>query len=164
VWRTDNGERLGTYSGPKKSVFTLDVDRASKNLLTGSGDGHVRLWEVETGNLLNEWNFDVAVVRCVKFAYNDKKFLSITDNVIGQNALIQVHELPDENGDVTSIHKKGLLTQIEEAQGVKVYKGIWTLDNENIITCTSEGNIKVYNTETSKLIKKSKLMKVLLLI
>jgi translation initiation factor 3 subunit I len=151
VWRSDNGERLGSYNGPvRKAVLSLDVDRNSKRLLTGCGDGYVRLWEVETGRRLYEWNNDV-VVRCVKFAHNDKKFLSITDNVIGQKSIIQVTELPDEHGEYVDKHKKGLLAQIvEEHSHVKVYKGIWTLDNQNIITCTSEGRINVYNTETQK--------------
>jgi len=154
VWRSDNGERLGTYGGPnKRACNSLDVDRDCKNLLSGWADGFIRLWDVESGKKLYEWNNDI-VVRCVKFAHNDRKFLSIMDNVFGQKSMIQVSDLPNEYGQFEDSHKKGLLAQIqEESSSVKVYKGIWTLDNQNIITCNSEGRVNVYNTETQKKIK-----------
>lgn len=38
VWRSENGERLGTYGGHKGTIWDLDVDRFSRHLLTASAD------------------------------------------------------------------------------------------------------------------------------
>ena len=38
VWRSENGERLGTFHGHKGTIWDLDVDRFSRHLLTASAD------------------------------------------------------------------------------------------------------------------------------
>ena len=41
VWRSENGERLGTYGGHKGTIWDLDIDRFSRHLLTASADAYV---------------------------------------------------------------------------------------------------------------------------
>ena len=38
VWRSENGERLGTFQGHKGTVWDLDCDRFTVHLLTASAD------------------------------------------------------------------------------------------------------------------------------
>lgn len=38
VWRSESGERLGTFHGHKGTIWDLDCDRFSKHLLTASAD------------------------------------------------------------------------------------------------------------------------------
>jgi WD40 repeat protein len=38
VWRSENGERLGTFNGHKGTIWDLDCDRFSKQLVTASAD------------------------------------------------------------------------------------------------------------------------------
>jgi len=45
---------------------------------------------------------------------------------------------------------------MEELEKVKIYKAIWGFNNENIISCNSEGCVKVYDTEKQKIIKSMK--------
>merc|ERR1712188_237387 len=44
VWYAETGERLGTYNGHNGSVYSIDVDYHSKNLLTGSSDASICRW------------------------------------------------------------------------------------------------------------------------
>ena len=38
VWRSENGERLGTFNGHKGTIWDLDCDRFTIHLLTASAD------------------------------------------------------------------------------------------------------------------------------
>jgi len=153
VWWTDSGERIGTFNGHRGAIYSIDVDRSSKYLLSGSADCTVKLWEAENGTEINSWSSDI-VVRCVKFSHGDDKFLVITDTVMGLQAMIQVYQLYDEFGDIISrVSKKKdkILFQIEETDKLKIYKGIWGFNNETIITCNSDGSVRVYDTERQRL-------------
>lgn len=52
VWRTDNGERLGTYTGHTGAVWFCNVNRDTTRLLTASADTTAKLWDVQSGNIL----------------------------------------------------------------------------------------------------------------
>jgi translation initiation factor 3 subunit I len=38
MWRSENGERVGTFHGHKGAIWDLDVDRFTRWLLTASAD------------------------------------------------------------------------------------------------------------------------------
>jgi translation initiation factor 3 subunit I len=38
MWRSESGERVGTFHGHKGTIWDLDADRFSKHLLTASAD------------------------------------------------------------------------------------------------------------------------------
>jgi translation initiation factor 3 subunit I len=151
IWWADSGERIGTYGTSRGAVYSVDFDRSSKKLLIGSADTTVKLYEVETGRELYSWNNSV-VVRCVKFAHGDRSFMTITENVMRFKAMIRVHQVPDDDGEFENPHKK-VLHEIEEEEDIKIYKGIWGFNNETIITCNSDGSIRVYDTERQSLVK-----------
>jgi WD40 repeat protein len=46
-------EKRGIYSGHKDWVYALAIDTAQKRLATGAFDGEVRIWDLESGRLLN---------------------------------------------------------------------------------------------------------------
>ena len=52
VWRSANGERLGSYNGHNGAVYGCDVTPDSTLLLTASADQSVKLWDVRTGRQL----------------------------------------------------------------------------------------------------------------
>ena len=102
VWRSDTGERLGTYDGHTGAVYQVDVTRESagrvcegwapmratarqfciagdsKLLLSASADPSVRLWDVETGRSLFEWPHKGAV-RSVVWAEGEREFVTCSD-------------------------------------------------------------------------------------
>lgn len=72
IWRVDNGERLGTFHGHKGTVWDLDIDRFSNQLLTASADATVKLWQCETGTLLQTFSHR-GPVRGVAWSEDNKK-------------------------------------------------------------------------------------------
>ena len=65
AWYSANGERLGTYNGHVGAVWTVDVDPQCKILASGAADNTMRLWDVQTGELLKTWEFGSAIKRVV---------------------------------------------------------------------------------------------------
>ena len=47
----DENERVRTYAGHRDAVFALAVSRDGKRLASGSYDGEIRVWDVESGEL-----------------------------------------------------------------------------------------------------------------
>ncbi|KAF5402850.1 Eukaryotic translation initiation factor 3 subunit I [Paragonimus heterotremus] len=64
VWFSANGERLGSYNGHDGVIWWIDVDYSTTNLLTASGDYHCKLWDIETGNQLADYEANAPVRAC----------------------------------------------------------------------------------------------------
>jgi translation initiation factor 3 subunit I len=52
LWRTDTGERVGTYTGHSGAVWELSCRWDTRYLLSASADATARLWDVQTGESL----------------------------------------------------------------------------------------------------------------
>ncbi len=89
VWFSSNGERLGTFDGHNGTVWALDVSNDSKYLLTGSADNTMRMWSVETGRELYQWE-TLSAVRAVAFAEGGRKALFVTDATMGQTSTVHI--------------------------------------------------------------------------
>jgi len=144
VWWSETGERIGTYKGHNGTVWSLDVNRATTRLVTGSADNTVRVWDVETGRELQSFNYRTPV-RSVAFATGDRHFISVTDQVMGQVPAYYIYKLDDEGKraawKLDKEHEfKGRASQVR-----------WGNLNQTIYIATDDG-ILVYDTETSKLL------------
>lgn len=84
VWRTSNGERIGSYEGHQGSVWDCDVNKRATLLITGSGDGTAKIWNVQHGKCLQTisppGSRGKAVIRSVQFATSDHFFSIVQDN------------------------------------------------------------------------------------
>ncbi len=67
VWDALTGELVGSFEGHKGAVNTFDVSPDSEWLVTGSGDGFLRIFRALTGELVLEHKVG-AIVRSVEFA------------------------------------------------------------------------------------------------
>ena len=52
VWRSDTGERLGTYDGHGGTVWDCDISHDSEVFMTASADSRIRSYRAQTGDLL----------------------------------------------------------------------------------------------------------------
>lgn len=55
------------YSGHTGKVRCIDVSPSGQWLVSGSNDGTLRLWEVDTGRMLRKWDFAGETVQTVKW-------------------------------------------------------------------------------------------------
>ncbi|KAL5566460.1 hypothetical protein UlMin_029624, partial [Ulmus minor] len=73
------------YRGHTDAVVSVTVESSGQWIASGSTDGTVRVWEVETGRCLRVWNMDEAV-NCV--AWNPVRELPILAASVGQDLLL----------------------------------------------------------------------------
>jgi len=147
VWYADNGERLGTYNGHNGAVWSLDVDRHTQRILSGSADTTVKLWNVETGREFMSWTHK-APVRSVQWSLGEKFFLTVTDHVLGFMPTIYIWDL---SVDARIVSKPAM--EITGRNESKILDAIWGPLNENIITACEDGTIRVYDVKNGEQVK-----------
>lgn len=149
VWFADNGERLGTYRGHNGAVWSCDVSRDSSMLITGSADQTAKLWDVKSGAQLFSFSFD-APVKSVDFALGDKLAVITTDPFMDVTSAIHVKRIasdPSEQGGKSILVIKGPQKRINRA--------VWGPLNRTIISAGEDAVVRIWDSETGKLLKES---------
>lgn len=142
LWNADTGERIGTYRGHTGAVWTVDVNYDSSWMISGSADTMAKLWDVETGKELCNWNHK-APVRGVSFAHGGKSFLTVTDQVMGRPPTILIYHL---DGKRDTVHREivGL------NPNAKITMALWGPLNKTIIASSDDSTITVWDPETGR--------------
>nr|KYP63205.1 hypothetical protein KK1_017772 [Cajanus cajan] len=81
------------YKGHEDAVTSISVEASGQWMASGSSDGTVRIWEVETGRCLKRWEVGEAV-NCV--AWNPLPDIHILAVCVGQDVLLLNTCLGDE--------------------------------------------------------------------
>ncbi|KAJ1400884.1 WD40/YVTN repeat-like-containing domain superfamily [Sesbania bispinosa] len=131
VWFADNGER------------------DSELLITGSADQTAKLWNVQTGQQLFTFNFD-SPARSVDFAVGDNLAVITTDPFMELSSAIHVKRIAK---DPTQQTGESLLV-IKGPQG-RINRAIWGPLNKTIISAGEDAVIRIWDSETGKLLKES---------
>ncbi|KAK4794694.1 hypothetical protein SAY86_012688 [Trapa natans] len=149
VWFADNGERLGTYRGHNGAVWCCDVSRDSMRLITGSADQTAKLWNVQSGTHLFTFNFE-SPARSVDFSVGDKLAVITTDPFMGHTSAIHVKRIARDPADQTSesVHI------LKKPQG-RINRAVWGPLNETIISAGEDSIIRIWDSETGKLLIES---------
>lgn len=146
VWRTENGERLGTYKQHGGAVWSLSVDRQSRRLLSGSADRTVKLWDVETGAIVQSLE-EERPIRSVQWSHCGTKFFLVTDAVMGSEAKIKIFHY-DPNS-----YRQGRTISLVAGQGVKIVQALWSGNDKEIFGACDDGRVRVWSAETGELLK-----------
>mmetsp|Transcript_26244 Transcript_26244/g.75743 ORF Transcript_26244/g.75743 Transcript_26244/m.75743 type:complete len:344 (-) Transcript_26244:52-1083(-) len=154
VWRSENGERLGTYGGHKGTIWDLDVDRFTNHLLTASADASVKMWKVETGECLQTFPHR-GPVRGVHWAEDSKRFVTISDPFVEHNGKISIF-------DITSSSTSPVLEIDIPKEGPGGTKRVlatnvtWTYLNEHLFVSFDNGTVKLYDPEDGSVVQSMK--------
>ncbi|KAL3909159.1 MAG: hypothetical protein SGARI_002739 [Bacillariaceae sp.] len=146
MWRTENGERLGTFHGHKGTIWDLDVDRFSRWLLTASADATVKQWDLETGECLKTFPHR-GPVRGIVWSEDNKQFATISDPFVEHNAKISIF-------DTTSDSTEPVLEidiPKEHTKRVNATNIWWTYLNEHLLVSFDNGIIRLYNPVTGSI-------------
>lgn len=149
VWWSDNGERIGTYEGHTGAVWSLDVTRDSKYLITGSADTTVRIWNVMTGESI------VTVAHkgpChgVAWAEGDLQYATITDP-FGMEVPASVSIYDFTSGSPESTPKVPRIEICDrENPRVKATRVGWLPLNEGLLVAYESGMMRVYDPSTGE--------------
>ncbi|KAL5731053.1 Eukaryotic translation initiation factor 3 subunit I [Ranunculus cassubicifolius] len=149
VWFADNGERLGTYRGHNGAVWCCDVSRDSTRLMTGSADTTVKLWNVQTGAQQYTFNFG-APVKSVDFGVGDKLAVITTDPFMELPSAIHVKRISKDPSEQTSES----VLEIRGPHG-RINRAVWGPLNKTIISAGEDAIVRMWDSETGKLLKES---------
>ena len=139
AWFSQTGERLGSFDGHNGAVFDLAVDSKSKHLLTGSGDNTARLWSVETGETVFEWEFKTPV-KSVDFAMGDRMAVIMTDQRKDQPGQLHIFAISKDSKNQSDIPMQSITLP-----GSRATIARWGTLNKVIYTGHEDGTINMWN-------------------
>ncbi|KAI5285348.1 translation initiation factor eIF3 subunit, partial [Ascosphaera acerosa] len=115
VWYSANGERLGTYTGHLGAIWTVDVSPNTVLVASGSADNTVRLWNVQTGAQVMEWDLPTAIKR-VEFSPDGRRLLAVTEKRMGFQGTITVFDISYEGDCTAQAEEPSLKITCEESK------------------------------------------------
>ena len=136
VWRSHNGERLGSFQGHGGVVWALACSADSERLITGSGDSTARIWAVNGGEQIGCIETESGV-RAVAFSQDDRFFALVTDATMGKTAKVLIYDFP----------KMNLVRTIDHAGDSKTKATVVAFSdcNEFIITGHENGAVRLWD-------------------
>ncbi|XP_074602011.1 eukaryotic translation initiation factor 3 subunit i [Brevipalpus obovatus] len=135
VWYSLNGERMGTLDGHQGAVWSIDPHWDSTKVVTGSGDAHLFLWDLEYGKVINKLVAKTPV-RSVNFSNSGKQILFVADQAMGHLAGIHIIDPLDPE------HMKGDSSVMSiEVSDSKPTAALWGSLDETIIVGHENGKI-----------------------
>mmetsp|Transcript_9200 Transcript_9200/g.27686 ORF Transcript_9200/g.27686 Transcript_9200/m.27686 type:complete len:317 (+) Transcript_9200:289-1239(+) len=150
MWRSENGERIGTFNGHKGTIWDLDVCRFSKRVVTASADATSRLWDCETGETLMDFKHH-GPVRGVAFAQGSQMFASISDPFVDHNAQISIYDIPEDEDPSTYDDTPRLeidLPKMPDGKRVNPTNIVWLNLNEALFVTFDNGAVRLYDPVT----------------
>lgn len=151
MWRTENGERIGTFNGHKGAIWDLDCDRFSTRLLTASADATCKLWVCQTGECLHTF-VHRGPVRGVAWADGSKMFATISDPFVEHNAKIMIFDCPPGAAEYADAPRVEIDIPKVGNKRVNPTNIKWTAFNEALLVAFDNGVIKLYDPSNGDLI------------
>nr|AAY32924.1 TGF-beta receptor interacting protein 1 [Clonorchis sinensis] len=151
VWFSANGERLGSFHGHDGVIWWLDVDWSTKNLLTASGDYHCKLWDIETGKQIEDFENDAPARTCgISFCGNLLMFTTDETFVEGKNKKSEI--IIVDKRDPSSLSGASPVLRVFSADKTKVTGAIWGPLNKTIICGHDSGALTVLDVRSGQVL------------
>jgi len=151
VWRSENGERLGTFNGHKGTIWDLDVCRFSKRVITASADASANLWDCETGECIRSFTHH-GPVRGAAWADGSNMFATISDPFVEHNAQISIYDVPENDDPMSYSDSPRLEIDLPKIDGKRVNATniVWLNLNEALFVTFDNGSIRLYDPVTGE--------------
>lgn len=180
-WEVETGKCIRIYTGHETIVNSAIYIEAGKKILSNSEDGVLKEWEVETGvctdtyvgklnkvggNMYSERNDKVAG-HIYSETYDDgfagNVYIEIYDKMKGRtysetydktlswaNGIIREDILRKKN---KAISEKEETSKIYVGHESEINNAVYSSDGKKILSCSNDGTIKEWDTETGKCMK-----------
>jgi len=154
VWDAETGERLGTYDGHTGAVFDFDVDYQTEFLLSGAGDSTVKIWKINSGEILQSIKTPVRV-SSVQWACGDKLFLAASPQFLKTKACVRIYQNPESaeatlDATATSID----INNDSNESNFVIGKAVWSPLNDQIFALCTDNTVRIIDVEKQREIKK----------
>ncbi|VVA93192.1 unnamed protein product [Arabis nemorensis] len=132
------------YKGHTGTVTTISTDCSGQWIASGSSDGSVRIWEVETGRCLHIWQFDEAI-KCV--AWNPLPDFSILAVAMGPDLVILNTELgtDEEQQKIKELLHLGNLPEPKASVAAIASDGIGRNSSRSYLFIATRKKVRVFN-------------------
>ena len=147
AWYTNNGERMGTYSGHQGALWTVDVSPNSRLVATGAADSTVRLWNTKTGENVKTWELPTAVKR-VEFSEDGNQLLAVTEKRSGFLGTIVVYDVRYGEDLTDQTDEYSLKITCEPS---KATVAAWSFLDKYIIAGHEDGSVSQYDAKSGEL-------------
>jgi translation initiation factor 3 subunit I len=148
VYRTDDGERIGTYHG-HKSILDIGLNHSCTLMATAGMDFKTNLWDVESGKLLDTIDAP-AIVRCAAFAHDDSMLFTITDGFRQElKPTLNFYNLPAtiHHGQSSSA-KYNPCAHYSTPE--KIMYAVWGPTNQHVYFGLDDGTVGILDVETQQ--------------
>ena len=146
AWYTNNGERLGTYSGHQGAIWTVDVSPNSRIVATGAADNAIKLWNTQTGECIKTWEQPTAIKR-VEFSEDGKMLLAVTEKRMGHLGTICVYDIRYGDDLTDQADDLSLKITCEES---KATVAAWSFLDKYIIAGHEDGSVSQYDAKVQE--------------
>ena len=134
---TEEGERLQTLAGHPQRVSDVAISPDGKQLVSVSGAVRdIRIWDLETGELIETLTEDIGPIRCVDFTPDGKFFITGSignDRTIqfwNANTLELVYTSPQQSGYINDL---AVSADGKVVAAVRNYIKVWDLSDESVL-------------------------------
>lgn len=149
VWYSINGERLGSFIGHNGTVWCIDVNWDTTNVLTGSADNSCKIWDCQTGKEVLQFETKSAVRTC-GYSYSGNLVAYSTDKAMGQPSELLIYDMRD-NDQV--MNNDPMLRM--PAPRSKITSGIWGPLDEYFVTGHENGDIVLWDIKGGDMLQRS---------
>lgn len=151
VWYSANGERLGSYSGHDGVVWWIDVDWSSRNMVTASGDYHCKLWDVETGKEIGDYEALAPVRTCGISFCGNLLFLATDDtHVEGKSKKSEIIVI--DKRDPSHFSGESNVLRTPSADQTKVTGALWGPLNRTILCGHDSGAVSAVDIRSGQML------------
>ncbi|MFC2131273.1 choice-of-anchor D domain-containing protein [Bacteroidota bacterium] len=176
VWDLDSAGNDFVFSGHSNVIYCLDFSPDSTKMISGSADRTIKIWDLTT-NKLKKTLYNYSYVYSAKFSPDgtkiinagSDKILNIWDSENGD----KLNSYPEENYYSVDVSPDGIAVACAERNSITIKKietGIDSLifsrghrgtinfmgmssDNKTIATAGSDTTIKIWDTDSKKVIR-----------
>jgi len=145
VWRAQQGgARLGTFEGHGGAIISIDVTADSKYLITGSADNSARMWEVNGGKQVFQWDFKCPV-SSVSISPDEKHVAFATSMLMKQEPEIHIMKFSHDPSTLE-------VEKVQSLKGPKVTmsRALWTGAGEHIICGAEDGTVRKFDVKSGE--------------
>jgi len=147
LWVVSSGELVGSFDGHNGAVYSIDITRDSKYLLSGSADNTAKVWELLTGKL-------VATIPLrgpshgVAWAEGEKKFAALSNKFMSHSAQVGIYDFFPEAERAEDRFSLSLTIQ-DPANPARNYCQVaWMPLNENLLLALDDGMFRLVDAQT----------------
>jgi len=152
LWFAEDGTRIGTYEGHNGAVWSCDIDIDSTRLITSSADQTVRVWDLPTGQELQQIKMGEPCRAC-SLSVGEQLLAFTTDSFMGSPPQIHLVDMDLQDPSSQAAAPK---FSIECPKG-RITRVIWTDANRNLLTSHDGGWVRRWDVETGKLLQEAQI-------